>query len=152
MKKLIILLLVIIGLWSCKKETPCTITDDIDQLKQTKSEYQNEIRNFVEIRGKIVHEIDSLTAVLKIIDIYKSGRIPQYILKIHLKQSHITLDLGKVIKDHMNTVDFELPVDKLFYDQVQVGTSIVDDFRMGSFILSGSIGSWDMTVSGKEIR
>lgn len=134
------------------KEIPCDVKEDIDQLKQTKSEYQNEIRDFADARAQNVHEIDSLNGILKILNIYASGKTPQYILKIHLKQSHFTLDIGKHIKDAANAIDFEIPVDKDFYNQVKVGTSIVDNFRMGSFILEGSFGNWDMTVKGKEIR
>jgi len=151
MKKIIMIFGFIVALCSCKKETPCTVTDNINQLKQIRSELQSDVQKFGETRSQKVHEIDSLNSVLKVLDIYKSGRTPQYILKIHLKQRHY-IDIGKMIKDAMNAIDFELPVDKLFYDQVQVGTSIVDNFRVGSFILEGSLGSWDMTIKDKEIR
>jgi len=151
MKKAVLIIACISMLYACK-ETPCDITDDINSLKQARTELQSDVHSFGEARAQKVHEIDSLNGVLKILDIYKSGRTPQYILKIHLKQSHFTLDIGTHVKDAANAVDFELPVDKDFYDQVQVGTSIVDNFRMGSFILEGSFGNWDMTVSGKEIR
>ena len=99
-----------------------------------------------------MHEIDSLEAKLKILNIYVSGRTPRYILKLHLKQSHVTLNVGKYIKDAMNAIDFELPVDKEFYDQVQINTEIIDKFRSGSLWIEGSFGNWRMTVTGKEIR
>jgi hypothetical protein len=150
-KLFLIIIFILVMFFACK-EIPCDVKEDIDQLKQTKSEYQNEIRDFADARAQNVHEIDSLNGILKILNIYASGKTPQYILKIHLKQSHFTLDIGKHIKDAANAIDFEIPVDKDFYNQVKVGTSIVDNFRMGSFILEGSFGNWDMTVKGKEIR
>ncbi|MFA5207475.1 MAG: hypothetical protein WC428_02345 [Candidatus Paceibacterota bacterium] len=150
-KSFLITIFISVMFFACK-EIPCDVKEDIDQLKQTKSEYQNEIRDFADARAQNVHEIDSLNGILKILNIYASGKTPQYILKIHLKQSHFTLDIGKHIKDAANAIDFEIPVDKDFYNQVKVGTSIVDNFRMGSFILEGSFGNWDMTVKGKEIR
>lgn len=52
----------------------------------------------------------------------------------------------------MNAIDFEIPVDKDFYNSVSIGTDIVDEFRTGSFVLKGSFGSWEMSVKGKEIR
>lgn len=76
----------------------------------------------------------------------------KYILKIRLKQAHFSLSIKKHIKDTINAIDFEIPVDKEFYDSVSKGTEIIDDFRFGSLILSGSFGDWEMTVKDKEIR
>jgi len=83
---------------------------------------------------------------------YENGKTPQYFLKIKLKQSHFSLSIKKHIKDNMNTIEFEIPVDKDFYHSVSVGTQIVDEFRSGSFLLYGSIGDWKMTIEDKEIR
>ena len=76
----------------------------------------------------------------------------KYILKIRLKQASFTLNVKKHIQNAVNSVDFEIPVDKEFYDSVSKGTEIIDDFRFGSLILSGSFGDWEMTVKDKEIR
>jgi hypothetical protein len=133
------------------KETPCDVKEDINGLKQARTELQSDVQGFGEARAQKVHEIDSLNTVLKVLDIYKSGRTPRYILKLHLKQSHL-LSISKMIKDAMNAIDFEMPVDKLFYDEVQVDTQIIDKFRTGSFWIEGSFGNWEMTVTGKEIR
>jgi hypothetical protein len=77
---------------------------------------------------------------------------PKYILKIKLKQSHFSLSIKKHIKDAVNAIEFELPVDKEFFDSVSRGTELVDNFRFGSMILYGSFGDWEMTVKDKEIR
>ena len=76
----------------------------------------------------------------------------KYILKIRLKQSNFTLNIKKHVQNAVNSIDFEIPVDKEFYDSVSKGTEIIDDFRFGSLILSGSFGDWEMTVKDKEIR
>lgn len=81
-----------------------------------------------------------------------SAKPLKYILKIRLKQAHFSLSIKKHIKDAVNAIDFEIPVDKEFYDSVSKGTEIIDDFRFGSLILSGSFGDWEMTVKDKEIR
>jgi hypothetical protein len=73
-------------------------------------------------------------------------------LKIRLKQANFSLSIKKHIKNAVNAIDFEIPVDKDFYDSVSEGTEIVDKFRFGSFVLYGSFGDWEMTVKGKEIR
>jgi hypothetical protein len=81
-----------------------------------------------------------------------SSKSPKYILKLRLKQSHFSLSIKKHIKDAVNAIDFEMPVDKEFYDSVSEGTEIIDKFRFGSFVLGGSFGDWEMTVKGKEVR
>ena len=80
------------------------------------------------------------------------GKSPKYILKLRLKQAHFSLSIKKHIKDAVNAIDFEIPVDKEFYDSVSEGTEIIDKFRFGSFVLGGSFGDWEMTVKGKEVR
>jgi hypothetical protein len=72
--------------------------------------------------------------------------IHKYILKLRLKQSHLSLSIKKHIKDAMNAVDFEIPVDKEFYDSVEEGQEIIDNFRFGSMVLYGSFGDWEMKV------
>jgi len=39
---------------------------------------------------------------------------PKYMLKLRLKQSHLSLSIKKHIKDAVNAIEFELPVDQEF--------------------------------------
>jgi len=148
--KFLLSLFCIILLVAC--ETKQDVISEIDRLKNTESILRNEISSLEFVRVRTKQEISSLNTKLKELRIYDSGRTPRYILKIHLKQSHFSLDISKHIKDAINAIDFELPVDKDFYNSVSVGTRIVDEFRTGSFILYGSIGDWEITVKDKEIR
>ena len=86
------------------------------------------------------------------VQLLNAAKKHKYILKIRLKQANFSLSIKKHIKNAVNAIDFELPVDKDFYDSVSEGTEIVDKFRFGSFVLYGSFGDWEMTVKGKEIR
>lgn len=74
----------------------------------------------------------------------------KYFVTINISQSHFTLDLGQHLKDAMNDINIEIMVDKDYYDSFEVGDSINDDFRWGSFITSGSLGNWDITISDKR--
>ena len=76
----------------------------------------------------------------------------KYVLTINIKQSHFTLDLSEHLKDSMNDISIQIPVDKEYYDSVKVGDIIDDSFRMGSFVFKGSWGNWRVTVKNKEIR
>lgn len=80
------------------------------------------------------------------------GDSHKYILKLRLKQSHLSLSIKKHIKDAMNAVDFEIPVDKEFYDSVEEGQEIIDNFRFGSMVLYGSFGDWELKVKKKYVK
>jgi hypothetical protein len=104
-----------------------------------------EVKQLKKENALLVEQLNALKAG-------NSSKSPKYILKLRLKQSHFSLSIKKHIKDAVNAIDFELPVDKEFYDSVSEGTEIIDKFRFGSFVLGGSFGDWEMTVNGKEVR
>jgi seryl-tRNA synthetase len=135
---------------SCESQQD--VQNDIERLKNERTTIQQEVQNLSTSKSNKQKEIALQDEKLKELKIYNSGRTPHYILKIRLKQSRVSLDMGKHMKDAMNAIEFELPVDKDFYNNVSVGTKITHEFRTGSFILNGSFSSWDMTVEGKAVR
>lgn len=78
--------------------------------------------------------------------------IAKYVVTLEIKQTHYTLDLEQHLKDEMNEITIQIPVDKEYYDSVSVGTVINDSFRMGSMIIKGSFGKWKVTVKDKSIQ
>lgn len=109
---------------------------EIDGLKAEISELEN--------------QRDSLKS--EIADIKVENGTAKYVITFNIKQSHFTLDLSEHMKDAMNDISIQIPVDKEYYDSVEVGDTIADDFRMGSLVMKGSFGSWDITVEDKEIQ
>ena len=106
-----------------------------------------------ELRKEIsVLEEQRVTLENEIVEAKVENGTAKYIITFRIKQTHITLDIGEHIKDSMNEIKIEIPVDKEYYDSLSVGDTINDDFRMGSLIMHGSFGSWDVTVDNKEIR
>lgn len=83
--------------------------------------------------------------------LYNTDNGPRYLVVIEVKQSHLSLDIGKHIKDSMNKVEIAVPVDKQFYDDVEKGDKLNDDFRLGSLMTSGSVGTWDIKIKDKMI-
>ena len=75
----------------------------------------------------------------------------KYVLTLEISQSHFTLDLDELLKDAANKLEIQIPVDKEYYDSVEIGDSIADSFRMGSLIFKGSFGKWKVTISNKEV-
>lgn len=130
MKKYIVILIAImaITLSGCSKNETVT-NEDVAKLEAERDQLNEEILNT---------KIDNGLA--------------KYVITFNIKQTHFTLDIGEHLKDAMNDISIEIPVDKEYYDSVEVGDTIDDSFRVGSFIWKGSFGNWKVTVESKEIR
>lgn len=74
-----------------------------------------------------------------------------YILTLELRQVSYSFFISKQIKDVMNKVTFQIPVDVNYYNSVQIGTIITDEFRVGSLLMHGSFGKWRIKVINKQI-
>ena len=102
---------------------------------------------FVEVKMKKL-----LIAFLLVFSLFSTSAFAErYILKFELKQVRLSLNPLSHVRDKINTIEFELPVDKEFYDSINVGDLIIDRFRAGSFILRGSFSNWRMSVINKRI-
>ena len=130
MKKYIVILIAMmaITLSGCSK-TETVTNEDVAKMEAERDQLNEEIHNT---------KIDNGLA--------------KYVITFNIKQTHFTLDIGEHLKDAMNDISIEIPVDKEYYDSVEVGDTIDDSFRMGSFIWKGSFGNWKVTVESKDIR
>ena len=85
-------------------------------------------------------------------DLREENDIPRYVVTFEIGQKHVTLDLGDLLKDEFNKTELEIMVSKEYYDAVDVGTVVNDEFRVGSLALKGSFGSWNIEVIDKRIE
>lgn len=141
LKFIILLIVAVIILGGCSKSEMNDAV--IEGQKITIAELNSEIK---ELQGT-KEKLDAIVIDKKI-----DKDVAEYVVTINIKQSHFTLDFEVNMKDELNDINIEIPVSKEFYDSVEDGTVLNDDFRAGSFIMNGSVGSWDVTVAGKEIR
>lgn len=136
MKKLIVCIAVLcLLLCGCQNKSDI-LQDDISKLQEEISNLEKE-RDYLQ---------DYLTEVKEENDIKK------YIVTFEIGQSHFTLDIGTHLKDSMNKLELEVMVSKEYYDSVNVGTVINDDFRVGSFLMEGSVGNWEVEVIDKRVE
>lgn len=137
MKKYIVVLIVMIAitLSGCSK-TETVTNEDVAKL-------ESEIAQLEAERDRLNEEI---------LDTKIDNNLAKYVIAFNIKQTHFTLDIGEHLKDAMNDISIEIPVDKEYYDSVEVGDTIDDSFRVGSFIWKGSFGNWKVTVESKDIR
>ena len=137
MKRGIIVLIAMIAitLSGCSK-TETVTNEDVAKL-------ESEIAQLEAERDRLNEEI---------LDTKIDNNLAKYVIAFNIKQTHFTLDIGEHLKDAMNDISIEIPVDKEYYDSVEVGDTIDDSFRVGSFIWKGSFGNWKVTVESKNIR
>ena len=137
MKKYIIALIAMIAitLSGCSK-TETVTNEDVAKLEAEIAQLEDE-------RDRLNEEI---------LNTKIDNGLAKYVITFNIKQSHFSLDLGEHLKDAMNDISIEIPVDKEYYDSVEVGDVIDDSFRMGSFIWKGSFGNWKVTVESKDGR
>ena len=137
MKKYAIVLIAMIAITlpGCSK-TETVTNEDVAKL-------ESEIAQLEAERDRLNEEI---------LDTKIDNNLAKYVIAFNIKQTHFTLDIGEHLKDAMNDISIEIPVDKEYYDSVEVGDTIDDSFRVGSFIWKGSFGNWKVTVESKDIR
>ena len=137
MKKYIVVLIAMIAitLSGCSK-TETVTNEDVAKL-------ESEIAQLEAERDRLNEEI---------LDAKNDNHLAKDVIAFNIKQTHFTLDIEEHLKDAMNDISIEIPVDKEYYDSVEVGDVIDDSFRMGSFIWKGSFGNWKVTVESKDIR
>lgn len=140
-KKLIsILLICIIFLTSCGN----------GNLKAERENLETEISELEEDIRTLQSEKNSIEKLIQ--DLREENDIPNYIVTFEIGQQHVTLDLGDLLKDEINKTELEVMVSKEYYDAVEIGTVVNDDFRVGSLVLKGSFGSWIIEVIDKRIE
>ena len=140
-KKLIsILLICLIFLTSCGN----------GNLKAERENLETEISELEEDIRTLQSEKNSIEKLIK--DLREQNDVPNYIVTFEIGQQHVTLDLGDLLKDEINKTELEVLVSKEYYDSVDIGTVVNNDFRVGSLALKGSFGTWNIEVIDKRIE
>jgi len=100
-----------------------------------------------------IAELEAEKALVKseIVHTKEENGTAKYIVTFKIKQTHVSLNIGTHLKDEMNQITVEIPVDREYYDALSVGDVITDEFRIGSFVFQGTFGSWNITVENKII-
>lgn len=137
MKKVIALLVLILLLTGCTTD------------KQIVESQEYEINKLDNEIAELEERKEELTNIVQ--EIKTDKDIEKYVVTLNISQSHFTLDVGKHIKNAMNDIEIQLPVDKEFYDSVEVGDLLDNSFRVGSLLMEGSFGKWKVKVIEKEI-
>ena len=134
---IILVLALLLSLVGCEEQS------QIDSLKQQISELQVQ-------KSKLESEIYTLENAVT--EKKEENGTAKYVLTLKVKQTHFSLKISEHLKDSMNAIEIQILVDKEYYDSVEVGQNIADEFRMGSFVFRGTFGNFKVSVIKKEIQ
>lgn len=123
--------------------TSCGEQEQVDFLNQQIAELQTQ-KSSLEVE---ITDLENMVAQKK-----EENGTAKYILTLEIKQTHFTLKISEHLKDAMNAIEIQIPVDKEYYDSVEVGQNIADEFRMGSLVFKGTFGNFKVSVIKKEIQ
>lgn len=106
-------------------------------------------------RSQLQTEIETLQTEVDTLQKTRAGLIQKddiiYVIELEISQSHFSLDLGEHLKDSLNEITIPIQVSEEYYYSVEEGDTLSDEFRVGSLLFKGSIGSWDIKVAQKQI-
>lgn len=146
-KKLLSTLLVL----SVLSFTACTPNE-----KKLDSEIAEKQEQLADLKGEYTALKSEYDVLSSLVNKAKLDTVPEenkrYILTLKLKQSHVSLNVKDHLKDSMNAVEFDIAVDKQYYDSYDKGDEVLSEFRAGSFVTSGKAGSWKITVANKRVE
>ena len=145
MKKIFLILLSFVILFAfagCGKSDE-SLNSEIVALEEKINSLNTEISELQKERDALKEEV---------IDAHVENGTAKYVVTFNIRQSHFSLDITQHIKDEMNAITIDIPVDKEYYDGVSIGTVIDNSFRTGSMVVSGSFGKWKITVKDKKIQ
>lgn len=128
----------------------CLSGCEAQEQKSKKEQYEKEISELKQEESALEESIDTLKSKETSEKIRTGTEI--YVVVISIKQSHLSLDIEEHIKDSMNAVDIPIPVSKEFYDSINVGDVLDNSFRMGSFVMKGSFGKWNIKIADKYVE
>ncbi len=100
----------------------------------------------VDLLEKEISKLQEQKSILEneVIEKKEESGVAKYVVTLEIKPSYFLLD--------MNTIEIQIPVDKEYYDSIEIGQNIADEFRIGSFVFKGTFGNSKVTVTGKEIQ
>ena len=118
-------------------------------LESQITQKQDELNSLKTSINDLKEVVDELTTTRNYL-LENDGATVHYVIELKISQTHFG-SFDDMLKDTMNTITLPIEVSESFYYSVEKGDTLSNEFRVGSFIMKGSIGSWDITVKDKQI-
>lgn len=122
-----------------------------NRLMRERHQIESDINANKNINNRLKQQYDALNNQINVnkfaLDVSKNI----YIVKIKIHQTTYTLDIEEHIKNKINDVEFEIPVDKSYYDRCSIGQTVSDPgLKIGSLVFNGDFSKLKITIIGKR--
>jgi hypothetical protein len=122
-----------------------------DKLISERKKIEFDINYNTNIRNELARQNDVLKKQIEknqfAIDVSKYI----YVITVRVHQTTYTLSISEHIKNKMNDIIFDIPVDKAYYDKCLVGQKITDPgLKLGSLLRDGDFSKLKITITGKK--
>lgn len=150
MKKILLIIVTALVMTSCyTNEDKENLQKECRALEMQKANLNQEISGLRSRKTTLYNEVNDLEKEKSALT---NGREILYIVKFEIKQGTFTLDPFEHIKNSMNAIEVEIPVNKDYYNKLSVGQDITDAFKYGSLIMDGDFSTLHMRVKSKRIE
>jgi hypothetical protein len=150
MKKILLIIVTALVMTSCyTNEDKENLQKECRALEMQKSNLNQEVSGLRNRKTTLYNEVNDLEKEKSALT---NGREILYIVKFEIKQGTFTLDPFEHIKNSMNAIEVEIPVNKDYYNKLSVGQDITDAFKYGSLIMDGDFSTLHMRVKNKRIE
>ena len=122
-----------------------------DRLIAERKSIENDINYKTNIRNELVRQNDALNKQIANNKFAIDASKYVYIVKIKIHQTTYSLSISEHVKNSMNNVEFEIPVDKEYYDKCYNGQTVTDPgLKIGSLLRDGDFSKLKIKIIGKR--
>lgn len=122
-----------------------------DQLISERKSIETDIKEKINIRNELVRQNDALNKQITNNKFAIDASKYVYIVKIKIHQTTYSLSISEHVKNSMNDVVFEIPVDKEYYDKCYNGQTVTDPgLKIGSLLRDGDFSKLKIKITGKR--
>ena len=122
-----------------------------DKLIAERKSLENDISTKKIVLNKLQARNDYLAQQVNSNDFALKCKKTIYIVKIQIHQTTYTIDPAEYIKNKINDIEFEIPVDKAYYDNCIIGQKVSDPgLKIGSLIMDGDFSKLRVKIVNKR--
>ena len=122
-----------------------------NKLMNERKMFEIDINGNKNINNQLKRQHDVMTEQIKKDQLALAVSKNIYIVKIKIHQTTYSLDIEEHIKNKINDVEFEIPVDKAYYDNCSIGQKVTDPgMKLGSLLVDGDFSKLKIKIIGKR--
>lgn len=122
-----------------------------NRLMNERKQIESDIISFRNINEQLKRQNNALNEQINKNKLALDASRNIHIIKIKIHQTTYSLSPGEYIKNKINDIVFEIPVDKAYYDKCSIGQKVTDPgLKIGSLIMDGDFSKLKITIINKR--